>query len=297
MRPDSDLQHFCSPFYRSAAWPIEHSNGRWQAIPVLHWLLPAKVGPAPPDSRNRARSSSLRPTAARGASGGPSLRSPGEASAERMSRPARKVLLALLGGSVASLALLAVRMLVRGDATYGFLAWNLFLAWIPLLLAGAVLAAWRSGGRLLVAPLLVLWLLFFPNAPYVVTDFVHLRDIGGMPRWFDVLLLGGFALTSLALGFVSLSLIQNLVRATYGAVLSWAGALTAIALAGFGIYLGRIYQLNSWDVLDPQRLRAAISAASAHERGAWLTLLLTCLLAAAYVVGQRVAGRRVHAAR
>lgn len=205
----------------------------------------------------------------------------------------------LLGASVVSLALLGLRMLVQGDATYGFLAWNLFLAWIPVLLAVAAGAAWRSGRRVAVAPLLGLWLLFFPNAPYVVTDFVHLDRIGGMPRWFDVLLLGSFAVTSLALGFVSLYLIQNLIRSAYGAVWSWVAALTAIALAGVGIYLGRVYQLNSWDVLQPQRLRAALAAAdtSAHEHGAWLTVILTFFLAAAYVAGRRVAERCVRIAR
>lgn len=211
-----------------------------------------------------------------------------------MSRRARRVVGTLVAASLLSLALLALRMLIRGDSTYGFLAWNLFLAWIPLVLAGIVVAMWRSGRRISVALPLVLWLLFFPNAPYVVTDFVHLHRIGGMPRWFDVLLLGTFAVSSVALGFVSLYLIQDLIRATRGAVWSWAVALAVIALSGVGIYLGRVYQLNSWDVLQPRRLLAALAAgdSSAHDHGALMTLLLTCMLAAAYAVGQRVVARR-----
>lgn len=201
-------------------------------------------------------------------------------------------MLALLGSSAFSLALLALRMLERDNATYGFLAWNLFLAWIPLLLAVAAVTAWRWGLRLSVVPLLALWLLFFPNAPYVVTDFVHLRDIGGMPRWFDVAMLGSFAVTSLALGFVSLYLVQNLIRARLGVAWSWFGALGAIALSGVGIYLGRVEQLNSWDVLDPERLRDALAAAAAQDRRVFLTVFLTCVLAAGYVVGQRFAARR-----
>jgi uncharacterized membrane protein len=203
------------------------------------------------------------------------------------------VLFALFGFSALSLALLLLRMLMRGDSTYGFLAWNLVLAWVPLLLAVAVLRVWRSGRRALVALPLVLWLIFFPNAPYVLTDFVHLHRIGGMPRWFDVLLLGTFSVSSLAVGFVSLCLIQDLIRSTCGVVWSWVGALTAIALSGVGIYLGRIYQLNSWDVLQPGQLLAAFAArnSSAHEHGALLTLSLTCLLAAVYTVGQRLATR------
>lgn len=201
--------------------------------------------------------------------------------------------------SALSLALLALRMLVLGDSTYGFLAWNLLLAWIPLLLAVAVVRVSRSGRRISVALLLVAWLLFFPNAPYVVTDFVHLHHIGGMPRWFDILLLGSFALSSLALGFGSLYLIQDLIRSRCGVVWSWAGALTAIALSGVGIYLGRVYQLNSWDVLQPGRLLAAFAArdSSGQGHGGLLTLLLTGLLAATYAVGQQLAESRARSPR
>lgn len=190
-------------------------------------------------------------------------------------------------------------MLIQGDGTYGFLAWNLFLAWMPLLLALGVVVAWRLGRRVSVALLLVLWILFFPNAPYVLTDFVHLSHIGGMPRWFDVLLLASFAVASLALAFVSLRLIQNLIQSTCGPAWSWAGALSAIALSGVGIYLGRVYQLNSWDVLQPERLLGAIAArdSSAQVHAAILTLLLTCLLAAAYTLAQQFAERQVRSAR
>lgn len=215
-----------------------------------------------------------------------------------LSVTARRLATILVGLSVASLALLALRMLIQGDGTYGFLAWNLLLAWIPLLFALGVVAAWRLERRVSLALLVVLWLLFFPNAPYVLTDFVHLGRIGGMPRWFDVLLLGGFAAASLAPGFVSLHLIQSLIRSTWGVAWSWAGALGAIALSGVGIYLGRVYQLNSWDVLQPGRLlRAFARGSSAEAHAVVLTLLLTCLLAAAYALAQQFAERQARSPR
>lgn len=200
-----------------------------------------------------------------------------------------------MGLSMLALALLAVRMLVRGDATYGFLAWNLLLAWIPLLLAVLTVGVWRSGRRISATLPLLLWLLFFPNSPYVVTDFVHLHRIGGMPRWFDILLVGTFALSALAVGFMSLCLIQAMIGSTCGVAWSWAGALTAIALAGMGIYLGRVYQLNSWDVLQPGRLFAAFAARnlSAQTHGAITTFCLTCLLGGAYAVAERFAARHM----
>lgn len=204
-----------------------------------------------------------------------------------------RVALALVASSVVALGLLAVRMLVWHQPGYGFLPWNLFLAWIPLLLAVSAAWVWRHGARIWVAPLLVLWLLFFPNAPYVVTDFVHLRDIGGAPRWFDVLMLGSFAATSLALGFVSLYLVQDVIRARFGVAWGWVGALAVIALSGVGIYLGRVDKLNSWSVLDPARLGSALGAAAGQSHHILLGLFLTFALAAAYVVGQRVAARHV----
>lgn len=211
-----------------------------------------------------------------------------------MGRTARNVTVGLVAASAVSLGLLAVRMLVRSNGGYGFLAWNLLLAWIPLLLAVAIVTLWRRGSRISAVPLLVLWLLFFPNAPYVVTDFVHLRDIGGMPRWFDVLMLGSFAATALALGFMSLYVVQNLIRSTLGVAWSWVAALGVIALSGVGIYLGRVVKLNSWDLVDPGRLRAALAAGDVWEQGhpVLLTLLLTFALAAAYAAGQHLAARR-----
>ena len=212
---------------------------------------------------------------------------------------AGRVFATLLGLSLLSLSLLELRMLVRGDGKYSFLAWNLFLAWIPLVLAVVAVALWRSDRRISAALPLILWLLFFPNAPYVVTDFVHLHDIGGMPRWFDSLMLGSFALTAVALGFVSLYLIQNLIRDTVGDRWSWLTALTVIGLSGIGIYLGRVYQLNSWNVLQPGKLLAALAArdSAAQEHGALLTLLLTFFLAATYVAGQHLAQRRTRPSR
>ena len=53
-----------------------------------------------------------------------------------------------------------------------------------------------------------LWLLFFPNAPYMLTDFIHLRQSPTTPLWYDGLMISSFAWTALLLGFVSLYLMQ-----------------------------------------------------------------------------------------
>ena len=155
---------------------------------------------------------------------------------------------AFLAGSAWCVLLLKVREHAFGEARYGYLLWNLTLAWIPLLLAVLLVAAYSR--RRPVAELLALglaWLVFLPNAPYVLTDFIHL---GAEHRQFDAILLASFAFTSLALGFASLLLVQLVVTRAAGAAIGWFVALSSILAASVGIYLGRILRLNSWDVVQ-----------------------------------------------
>jgi uncharacterized membrane protein len=52
------------------------------------------------------------------------------------------------------------------------------------------------------------WLEFTPNAPYLLTDFQHLRLYSDSPQiWFDVFLVICFAFTGLFLGLLSFYLI------------------------------------------------------------------------------------------
>ena len=163
---------------------------------------------------------------------------------------------ALAAASAWCVALLVVRRHEFGAAEYAGLVWNLFLAWIPFVLAVGVLAGYRR--RIGSPALLALggtWLLFLPNAPYVLTDFVHLGDTH---RLFDTVLIGSFALTSLALGFASLLLVQLVVTRVAGAALGWFVALSSLLLSGLGMYLGRVQRLNSWDLVQRPRLLASL---------------------------------------
>lgn len=143
--------------------------------------------------------------------------------------------------------LLAVRLIWSGETGFFFLAWNLFLAGIPLALSLGLQGV-RHG--LLGLPVVGGWLLFFPNAPYVLTDLLHLRERGGVPRWFDLLLLLSFALVALWMGFQSLRLVQDWVAQRTSAVVSWVFVLGCLMLSGFGIYLGRFLRWNSWDIVS-----------------------------------------------
>lgn len=144
-----------------------------------------------------------------------------------------------------------VRSLIIGYAGYSFLLWNLFLAWIPYWLGLAIdRLASRSehGTGLLVLPT-ALWLLFFPNAPYIVTDLVHLR--GSEPRYLilDAVVIASFAALGMALGLLSLRRVHAIVARRLGERLGWAFVGSVFVLTGAGVWMGRVLRWNSWDVV------------------------------------------------
>ena len=144
--------------------------------------------------------------------------------------------------------LIFFRMAYTGSSIYGFLVWNLFLAWLPLLFAwAACMIAPRS--RVLTLMAVAAWLAFLPNAPYLITDISHLRPIGGIPYFYDVIMFFSLALTGLALGFASLAWIQEAVRERLGLWPARIFAAGVIAMASFGVYIGRFLRWNSWDIL------------------------------------------------
>ena len=153
-------------------------------------------------------------------------------------------------------ALLTVRVLRAGTLMYTFLAWNLFLAAIPLF-AAAMLERQRS------APMqtawLAVWLAFLPNAPYIVTDFVHLRPRPPIPVWYDIALLASAAATGLLLGYASVADVQRFLARKFGELQAWLFSASALILCGAGIYLGRFLRWNTWDVLfNPIAIVASI---------------------------------------
>jgi uncharacterized membrane protein len=161
---------------------------------------------------------------------------------------------ALFAASAWCLVLVAARRHAYGPSGSRYLVWNLGLAWLPLVFALLLYIAFRR--RHTVAELLALgaaWLVFLPNAPYVLTDFVHL---GHQHRLVDSMILASFAFTALGLGFASLLLVQIVVTRKAGAAAGWVVALSALFLASIGVYLGRVHRFNSWDVITRPRLVA-----------------------------------------
>lgn len=135
------------------------------------------------------------------------------------------------------------------------LIWNLFLAWIPFILSYIAHAvSWRRITLYVVIPIVAfLWLIFFPNAPYMLTDLQDLtRGGGGAPLWYDVIIVVWCSWTGMLLGVISLSLMHDIVQRLLGRNTGWVFVFGISALSSFGIYIGRFVRLNSWDILqDP----------------------------------------------
>lgn len=136
------------------------------------------------------------------------------------------------------------------------LIWNLFLAWIPFILAYLAHAtSWRRVTLYFILPFIaVLWLIFFPNAPYMLTDLQDLsRGSFGAPLWYDVIIVVWCSWTGMLLGVISLYLMQDIVLRTFGKITAWLFVFIITPLSSFGMYIGRFVRLNSWDILqDPE---------------------------------------------
>ena len=114
----------------------------------------------------------------------------------------------LLGASAILAVGVAARVLVVHNLEATNLVWNLFLAWVPFLLALAFYdGARRGASRGALTALAAGWLLFLPNAPYIVTDVKWLGEYHGGSPVYDAFLIALAALLGLALGFVSIYLV------------------------------------------------------------------------------------------
>lgn len=156
------------------------------------------------------------------------------------------IFLAMLFASLVVTTMVAVRVVYTGSFSYFFLIWNLILAWLPFLFALVIITFRRS--QFMLGTYGLLWLLFFPNTIYLVTDLIHLRFRVDVPIWYDAIMLFAFALTGLMLGLLSLYFVHAVVESHFGAALGWLFVLITAVLGGIGVYIGRFLRWNSWDV-------------------------------------------------
>jgi uncharacterized membrane protein len=168
----------------------------------------------------------------------------------------------LLGASLVSITLVVARMAYSDSQKYRGLIWNLFLAWIPFILAYAAYAlSWKRLWLFVLIPVFAfIWLIFFPNAPYILTDIQYLSRVSpDAPLWYDVMLLVWFSWTGMLLGLVSLYLMHEIIHRNFGRWPGWFFVLFVSGMTSTGIYVGRFLRWNSWDIIqNPSELAMAI---------------------------------------
>lgn len=202
-----------------------------------------------------------------------------------------RVFLLLTGLTLATLAVYSV-VSQRTDDYFKFLIWNLFLAWLPFVFSMAAHELdKRKIGGLLVFPLGIAWLLFFPNAPYIMTDLVHLMMrkklyfVGGTVQsrfWYDLVMLLLFTWSGWLTGFFSLYQFQAVIYRKSNLMFSWIFVLFACGLGGYGVLLGRVYRLNSWDVLTDRHQLYQLVMDSLNRQSVFFSLFTACVLLAIY---------------
>ncbi|MDR6465992.1 DUF1361 domain-containing protein [Chryseobacterium sediminis] len=160
-----------------------------------------------------------------------------------------KINMLLILMTVFCFSLSAFRYYISDTKVFLFLNWNLFLAWIPLLLSSFILA-FNIKSKISLIFIIIVWILFFPNSPYILTDLFHLRARNSVPIWYDLIVILSYAWTGLICGFISLNDIEKSLseygkRNRINAVI-----IFFLFMSSFGVYLGRFLRWNSWDVLN-----------------------------------------------
>ena len=165
-----------------------------------------------------------------------------------------------------------------------YLVWNLALAWIPCLLACGVRVVRTSTARALLGGA---WLCFLPNAPYLVTDLVHLQE-SDRELWRHVLQFGFASWTGVLLGLLSLRLVHLEVERRRGALAGWLVVAASVGLCAVGVVIGRFQRWNSWDLLTRPTSVAAgtfewVRAPLAHAESSGVAVAVAVFFGLAYL--------------
>jgi uncharacterized membrane protein len=174
------------------------------------------------------------------------------------------------------------------------IAWNLFLAYIPLFLS-IWLFRWSSRRSLLWWVILAVFIAFLPNAPYVLTDIIHyirsirqgLSDsiiIFALTPQYLIFLIGGFQAYVMSLLNLEFYLTKLGQEKSIFAVQILIHFLSAI-----GIYLGRFLRFNSWDfVTQPDELAETLARDLSHKQPVLAITITFIILLGLYWITKQI---------
>ncbi|SIQ37556.1 Uncharacterized membrane protein [Chryseobacterium sp. RU37D] len=185
-------------------------------------------------------------------------------------------------------ALSIFRFYISNTKVFLFLNWNLFLAWIPFLVSSFLIIS-KNKSKILLDIAVVVWVFFFPNSPYILTDLFHLKTRSLVPIWYDLMVILSFAWTGLFCGFISLMDIEKLLSDyVKTSTINYFGIIF-LFMSGFGVYLGRFLRWNSWDILNNplglfQDIFIRIIYPAEHPKTWGITILMGILLNFMYLM-------------
>ena len=172
-----------------------------------------------------------------------------------------------------------VRFSLTEYDSYLWLNWNLFLALLPLVFAWLAIISKRFWFSVI---MIIVWLGFLPNAPYVLTDFIHMSDVGPQSIiWYDAIMIFMYSIAGVAVWIVSVKILRS--RFHWPMWVVWFIAF----LTGFGVYIGRYIRFNTWDIIVQPRvvfetIGIIITQPNNHEPALGMTVVFTILLVTLY---------------
>lgn len=206
----------------------------------------------------------------------------------------------MIAFTIFSSAMLLFRFAYTQQPMFFFLAWNLFLGYLPYYVSQQMITRPSvMKNPLVFAVCFLAWLLLIPNSFYIITDLFHLRTRDPIPLWFDLSLIFSFSWVGLLLGILSLRQVEAIVHRKWKLRSREIFLLPVMFLISMGIYIGRFLRYNSWDVItDPLGLAGDLVYLFIHplrSRFDWSMIICFAVLFTLLYITTNHIGRSTHA--
>jgi uncharacterized membrane protein len=165
--------------------------------------------------------------------------------------------------TLVNLAILVIRNIYVGEHVLNFLRSNLFIGSFPtIVIAWLIDMNYKRMGKFLFWFAVALWVLFYPNAPYMISDLIHNAQSKDPDLLvYDTLIIFSIAMLSVFIGFLSLKVMFRIFIEKYDKRFARAFIAFTLVLSCLGFYMGRELKsgldvgnkyMYSWEIfLDP----------------------------------------------
>ena len=166
----------------------------------------------------------------------------------------------------------------------GWIVWNLFLAFIPLILSFCLFLRISKKRPLPWWLGLITFIIFLPNAPYLLTDIIHLIEAirAGYSIWITTLVFIPLHLLAISIGWEAyvISLINqgHYLKKQGAKKFIFASELMTHALCAIGIFLGRFRRFNSWDLVTQPDILLTSTISDLTAKKPLLVIIITLVI-------------------